>query len=159
MNWFTRLFRRKPKEERPITQADVEDLQREHSEYFGGQSPTTADTPPKPEPGDDLIGREFGNHNEARNRVHVFRQPFGYPIRLCDWVAVDREKLFIFCHTQGPTGPADVEMTKRALEYEAMNLQKKGGRPICKSCQAIVDGNRSSIGQDNHGNGTGAPLP
>jgi len=106
MNWFTRLFKRKPKPE-----------------------------PEPPKARGDIIARQGG---QKRNRVHVYRQPFVHPIRLCDWIHVDVETIERIGEAQGLGGPAEKEALAAALDWVEVN---KGVR-ICKHCQAIVKGKR-----------------
>jgi len=129
MNWFTRLFRRKPK--------------------------------PEPEPpsaqfkaGGDIIGRQAG---QKRNRVHVYRQPFGYPIRFCDWVMVDLYLIERVGEVQGILGgPAELNALEVALDW----AEAYKDAVICKHCLALAQGRRGPVmGMVNHGHGTGAPLP
>ena len=126
MNWFTRLFRRKPKPE---------------------------PTPARPKAGGDIIGRQRG---QKRNRVHVYRQPFGYPIRFCDWVMVNVETLERIGEAQGLNGPAELLTLDMALDW----AESTKGAIICKHCRALAQGKRGPVmGEVNHGHGTGAPLP
>lgn len=122
MNWFTRLFRRKPKPE---------------------------PTPTRPKAGGDIIGRQAG---QKRNRTHIYRQPFGYPIRLCDWVAVDKETIEYIGEAQGLCGPAAKEALVMALDW----AEKTKDAVICKHCRAMAQGKRESVGMINHGHGKGA---
>lgn len=68
---------------------------------------------PKPE----FIGRE-GGHNKKRNKIHIYQQPFGYPIRVCDW-----------------TGP-DEKVERFSGNY---------GDVTCKHCRAIIAGEREIL--------------
>lgn len=104
--------------------------------------------PARPQPGPDIIGRQAG---QKRNRVHIFRQPFGYPIRACDWVAVERESVEYRGEAQGVGGPAELKTLAVALDYR----ECKGDR-ICCHCRAVALGKRSSVGMYNHGHGKGA---
>ena len=89
---------------------------------------------PKPVPfqlaelGPDIIGRQGG---QKRNRVHLYRQPFGYPIRACDWIAVEEEDL------EDRRRPVDGELWADAL--------------TCKHCLDVAQGKR----EVNHGHGGG----
>lgn len=122
MNWFTRLFRRKPK---PVPFEK-----------------------PRPTPGPDIIGRQAGRN---RNRVHIFRQPFGYPIRACDWVAVERESIEYIGEAQGVAGPAELPTLAAALDY-----RECAGDQICRHCRNVALAKRTSVGMYNHGHGKGA---
>ena len=81
--------------------------------------------------GPDIIARQGG---QERNRVHLYRQPFGYPIRACDWEAVALDDL-------------------ESLPDEPRNPL---AAVTCKHCQAVISGKRTSVGMDNHGHGKGA---
>ncbi|MFA5429822.1 MAG: hypothetical protein WC329_01530 [Candidatus Omnitrophota bacterium] len=98
----------------------------------------------KHEPGPDIIARPLG---QKRNRVHVYRQPYGWPIRSCDWVAQAPEDLEIFW------------MIQEGQAVGFFNLAAEKGHSICKHCRAIIEGKRVSIGGKNHGHGKGAPPP
>ena len=126
MNWFIRLFRRKPK-------------------------PVPFETPrPQLKAGGDIVARQGG---QKRNRVHIYRQPFGYPIRLCDWVYVDVETIERIGETQGICGgAAELDALVLALNWAEDNKMAC----ICKHCQAIAQGKRESIGMKNYGHGKGA---
>lgn len=111
MCWFTRLFRRKQK--------------------------------PEPEPstrlkGGDIIGRQGG---QKRNRVHIYRQPFGYPIRLCDWVAVDVKTIERIGEAQGLCGPAELPALLMALDW----AETHKNAVICKHCRAVAQGKRGPV--------------
>lgn len=110
MNWFTNLFKRKPK---PVPFE-----------------------PPKP--GADIIGRQAG---QKRNRVHIYRQPFGYPIRLCDWILVDLNQIEEVGRCQGLGGPSEMAILADALYYRETH-----GDRICRHCKAVASGNRRSVG-------------
>ncbi len=99
--------------------------------------------------GGDIIGRQAG---QKRNRVHIYRQPYGYPIRLCDWSAVDKETIERIGEAQGLTGPAELKALEMALDW----AESTKGAVICKHCQAMAQGKRESIGMINHGHGKGA---
>ncbi len=128
MNWLERLFRRMFRRKDEI------------------KPPLKGFT--KPSPGPDLIGRQGG---QARNRVHIYRQPFGYPIRLCDWVAVERGSIEAKGQCQGIHGPAEVLALAAALDWR----EGQGDR-ICRHCHAVSVGKRTSVGMDLHGHGKGA---
>ena len=123
MNWFTRLFKRKPKPE-----------------------------PEPPKARGDIIARQGG---QKRNRVHVYRQPLGYPIRLCDWVAVDRDTIGRIGEAQGILGgPAEKEALVAALDWAEANKDVV----ICKHCRATVKGKRGPL-MGAPGNFTSAIRP
>jgi len=91
----------------------------------------------RPKPGPDIIGRQAG---QKRNRVHIYRQPFGYPIRLCDWVMVELTDIEKVGECQGVGGPAELTTLLMALDWRA----NQGDR-ICKHCEAVAIGYRQSI--------------
>lgn len=101
-------------------------------------------------PNRDIIARQGG---QKRNRVHVYRQPFGYPIRLCDWNAEAIEDLEVLGTWDEANTLAETPLDK-ALSYHADAI----GKRYCRNCEAVVQGKRSSFGQDNRGHGKGAPL-
>lgn len=88
--------------------------------------------------GGDIIGRQGG---QKRNRVHIYRQPFGYPIRLCDWVAQDIDSIERIGEAQGLNGPAKSPALVMALDW----AESTKGAVICKHCRAIVKGKRGPI--------------
>ena len=92
----------------------------------------------RPKPGPDLIGRQGG---QKRNRAHIYRQPYGYPIRLCDWVAVDVETIERIGEAQGLNGPAQKEALVMALDW----AEATKGAVICKHCRAAVKGKRGPL--------------
>lgn len=93
----------------------------------------------------DIIGRQGGR---KRNRVHVYRRPYGLPIRLCDWVGVDNDEIDIF-----GTIPSGELVTALAI------LRGDYDKQICGHCWDVVHGIRGSTGMENLGHGKGAPLP
>lgn len=104
---------------------------RQHKPYtlywpFGGRP---EDRPAPDTPGPDIIARLGG---QKRNRVHVYRQPFGYPIQLCSWEMPEQELENTFtCATE--------EETKATLS----TLIEAGEVTVCKNCQAIIEGKKS----------------
>lgn len=117
MNWFTRLFRRRPKPKAEAMARIIEERK----------------------PRGDIIGRQAG---QKRNRTHVYRQPFGYPIRLCDWVAQDIDSIERIGETQGITGgPAELNALEVALDW----AEAYKGAVICKHCLAIAQGKRGPV--------------
>lgn len=87
------------------------------------------DRPAPDTPGPDIIARLGG---QKRNRVHVYRQPFGYPIQLCSWEMPEQELENTFtCATE--------EETKATLS----TLIEAGEVTVCKNCQAIIEGKKS----------------
>ena len=108
MNWFTRLLRRKPKPE---------------------------PTPTRPKAGGDIIGRQSG---QKRNRTHIYRQPYGYPIRFCDWIAVDRDSVERTGEVQGLNGPAELPALVAALDW----AESMKNAVICKHCRVKAHGKR-----------------
>jgi len=126
MNWFTRLFRRKPKLHSTPTSVSDQEAKAAVAEAQ------------RPKAGGDIIGRQGG---QKRNRAHIYRQPYGYPIRLCDWVSVDVETIERIGEAQGLNGPAAKEALDAALDWaEAV---KKA--VICKHCRAAVKGKRGPL--------------
>ena len=121
MNWFTRLFRRKPKPE---------------------------PTPTRPKAGGDIIGRQGG---QKRNRTHIYRQPLGYPIRLCDWGAQDIDSIERVGECQGLNGPAELNALELALDWAETNKDAV----ICKHCRAVAQGKRGC----SYSLLAGLPLP
>jgi hypothetical protein len=103
-------------------------------------------------PGPDIIGRQGG---QKRNRVHIYRQPFGYPIRLCDWTAQQAKEIEIVGQVQGIGGPGEPKALAAGLDW----AESMKGAVICKHCRRIAQGIRESVGLNNHGHGTGAPTP
>ena len=91
-----------------------------------------------PKAGGDIIGRQGG---QRRNRTHIFRQPYGYPIRLCDWTAQDVESIERIGEAQGLTGPAQKEALVMALDW----AEATKGAVICKHCRAAVKGKRGPL--------------
>lgn len=96
----------------------------------------------------DIVGRQGG---QKRNRTHIYRQPFGYPIRFCDWVAVERETIERIGETQGiQGGPAQKEALEMGLDWAETNKDAV----ICKHCRALAQGKRGPVmGEVNHGHG------
>jgi len=89
--------------------------------------------------GGDIIGRQGG---QKRNRVHIYRQPLGYPIRLCDWIAVDMDTIERIGEAQGITGgPAELPALNAGLDWSE-NWKKA---VICKHCRALVNGKRGPV--------------
>jgi len=141
-NWFTRLFRRKPKPEPLVLEdeASVKELggkigeaeRRPRLEELEGISVE------RRKAGGDIIARQGG---QKRNRTHIYRQPFGYPIRLCDWVAVDVETIERIGEAQGLFGPAALLALEAALDW----AESVKGAVICKHCRALAQGKRGPI--------------
>jgi len=102
---------------------------------------STASTEIKPKPGPDLIGRQGG---QKRNRVHVYRQPHGYPIRFCDGETFDKEDLEALGKCTGGDGSSEPAMLKMALALQ----ERTPGVVICKHCLAILDGKRGNGSAD-----------
>jgi len=100
-------------------------------------------------PGNDIIGRQRG---QKRNRVHIYRQPSGYPIRLCDWIMVEKTDIEEVGECQGINGPADDIRVLAA----ALNWRENAGDRICRHCKATAQGKRTSFGMEYHGHGKGA---
>jgi len=98
----------------------------------------------------DIIARQGG---QKRNRVHLYRQPFGYPIRACDWTAVDVNDLETLGTWDEANARAETPLAN-ALLYHASVI----GADYCRHCLAVAEGIRTSIGGTNHGHGTGATL-
>jgi len=90
----------------------------------------------KPKP--DLIARQGG---QKRNRVHIYRQPFGYPIRACDWIAVEYSDVEVLGQCQGADGPAELVTLNMALDLH----ERKPGVVICKHCRKVAQGERNVI--------------
>jgi len=84
-------------------------------------TPPEPEPKPRPEPGPDIVARQGG---QKRNRVHLYRQPFGYPIRACDWSAVSLDE----------------------LESLADDPRDPLAAVTCRHCQAVILGKRASIG-------------
>jgi len=124
-----------PKSTRPTTVVNIRTLDMD-------TTPTREDLARLEGPA--LIARQGG---QKRNRVHLYRQPFGYPIRACDWEAF---------------APEDLEdVFKLTFGDPATALQSEGAafhKPTCKHCQAVIAGKRTSVGGTNHGHGKGATL-
>ena len=138
MNWFNQLFRRKP---RPTVQGELIPAVRESPNVETGDT-VAAEVPsdlqpPRPQPGPDIIGRQKGR---KRNRVHVYRQPFGYPIRLCDWFMVETDDIEEVGRCQGLGGPAEMITLATALDW-----RENHGDRVCRHCKAVVTGKRSSM--------------
>jgi len=93
-----------------------------------------------PKPGPDLIARQGG---QKRNRVHLYRQPFEYPIRACDWTAVEYNNVEVLGQYQGADGPADLATLNMALNLHA----RKPGVVICKHCRKVAQGKRQKAVQ------------
>jgi len=114
----------------------AQEVVRKHDQEAARTLYSTAGTVPQPKPGPDLIARQGG---QKRNRVHVYRQPFGYPIRACDWIAVDNIEVLGQC--QGADGPAELVTLNMALDLH----ERKPGVVICKHCRAVAQGKRNII--------------
>ena len=124
MNWFTRLFRRKSK---PEPEPDVV-FDTEHGRDI------------LLKPAADIIGRQGG---QKRNRVHIYRRPLGYPIRLCDWIAVDMESIQLIAHIEGISGPAEMKALVTGLDWAETWKNNRGEYvTICKHCRATIHGKR-----------------
>lgn len=149
MNWFTRLFKRTKKAESAIAKTSMFD--HEVQEKVAEAHKRMAEESRRR---GDIIGRQGG---QKRNRTHIYRQPLGYPIRLCDWTSQDKDTIESFGEVaQGANGPAAKEALVMALDW----AEKTKGAVICKHCRATVQGKREPImAMVNHGHGTGAPLP
>lgn len=130
MNWFTRLFRRKPKPE-PLVLEDEASVK----QLAGTVAGKIAE---ERKPGGDIIGRQAG---QKRNRTHIYRQPLGYPIRLCDWVAVDVEAIERIGEAQGLCGPAELPALVAALDW----AESTKNAVICKHCRAVAQGKRGPV--------------
>jgi len=92
----------------------------------------------KPKAGGDIIGRQGG---QKRNRAHIYRQPYGYPIRLCDWAAVDVETIERIGEAQGLCGPAELRVLAAVLDW----AEATKGAVICKHCRALAKGERGPL--------------
>lgn len=90
--------------------------------------------------GADIIGRQVG---QRRNRVHIYRQPYGYPIRLCDWSGVQLEDIEELGRCQGIGGPAEPITLVTALDWRLTQ-----GDRVCQHCKAAALGKRFSVGID-----------
>ena len=100
----------------------------------------------------DLIARQGG---QRRNRVHLYRQPYGYPIRACDWVSVEHSKLEVITELTPKPGLESWE-----IEYYFRDIEwPPDAKTVCKHCLEVVRGNRNVIGAKYHGHGVGAPHP
>lgn len=88
-------------------------------------------------PGPDIIARQGG---QKRNRYHIYRQPYGYPIRLCDWVAADETELEDIRKPEG-IPPEDLNGWT-ICEIESQELSMKA----CSHCVEVLHGRRTSIG-------------
>lgn len=84
----------------------------------------------------DIIGRQRG---QKRNRVHIYRQPYGYPIRYCDLVVVRPVDIEEVGRCQGFDGPAE----RRTLFAVLVWWENQGNR-ICRHCLATAQGKRLS---------------
>lgn len=107
---------------------------------FGRKPKTVPFEPPKRGP--YIIGRQAG---QRRNRVHIYVQPYGYPIRLCDWIVTDIlaiEEVARGLCLGGVTSP-------RTTLAIALERRKYLGDQICRHCEAVVAGKRASIGVVN----------
>ena len=134
---FLSLFKGKKKD---IPQADVSSDTR--YERFHEVRPRLEDlegiSVERTKAGGDIIGRQGG---QKRNRTHIFRQPFGYPIRFCDWIAVDKETIERIGECQGLFGPADLPALDIALDW----AEGKRNAVICKHCRALALGKRGPV--------------
>ncbi len=92
----------------------------------------------RPKAGPDIIGRQRG---QKRNRVHIFRQPYGYPIRLCDWALQDIDSIERIGEVEGTRGP--VEAARLVMALDLMDTTK--GTRVCKHCRATVKGKRGPL--------------
>lgn len=121
-----------------------------------GKPEPAPETEPEPEPKPtvdhlrrplpDLLARQSG---QKRNRYHVYEQPYGYPIRRCDWVAVELSSLDDVREIPGKEADVAIQILK-------------GGQTkrVCSHCLAIARGRQSPpLGMLHHGHGKGAPLP
>jgi len=88
----------------------------------------TVDHLRRPKP--DLIARQGG---QKRNRYHVYEQPYGYPIRRCDWVAVDREALEDAREIPGKEADVAIRIMKGDQ-----------AKRVCSHCLAIGRGRRGN---------------
>jgi len=93
----------------------------------------------RPKPGPDLIARQGG---QKRNRVHIYRQPFGYPIRACDWIAAEYNNLEVLAECQGVEGPCELEALDLTLNIKEERIP---GVVICKHCRKVAQGERNVI--------------
>jgi hypothetical protein len=94
----------------------------------------------------DMIARPKG---QKRNKIHIYRQPHGYPIRLCDWVYEEQEDIDIIFYGRGDT-------TLKNLLFSSGYLEQN---QVCLHCWRVLLGERKSFGMENHGHGKGAPAP
>lgn len=92
----------------------------------------------EPKPGPDIIARQGG---QKRNKTHIYRQPYGYPIRLCDWIYVDKTNIEVIGECQGVGGPAEMPTLAAALDW----AETKKKVVVCKHCQSAVVGRRFSM--------------
>ena len=83
--------------------------------------------------GPDLIARQSGR---KRNRIHLYLQPFGYPILACDWLAVEYSTL---------EDTLEVERGQGGNAIQILNGQPS--KRICRHCLAIAQGRRTTVGQ------------
>ena len=117
MNWLTRFFRFKRLREPEKPAVPIRGLKA----------------------GGDIVGRQGG---QKRNRTHIYRQPLGYPIRLCDWIAVDLDTIERIGEAQGISGgPAELPALNSGLDWA--EAWKKA--VICKHCRALVKGKRGPV--------------
>lgn len=85
----------------------------------------------------DLIARQGG---QKRNRVHIYRQPYGYPIRYCDWSAQDLDDIEILGRwEEAKSGPAT------PIQNALIHYAHLAGRSYCKNCHKIAFGKMPPI--------------
>jgi len=123
---FLSLFQGKPK---PLVLEDEASVKQ-----FAGKVSEAQ----RPKAGADIIARQGG---QKRNRAHIYRQPFGYPIRFCDWIAVDMETIERIGECHGLFGPADLPALDMALDW----AEGKRNAVICKHCRALAQGKRGPV--------------
>ncbi len=81
--WLKKRFRKRP--------IDVGDFTRAEPEIVNGEIQAVAIKPTVDRLKKPIFTARQGG--QKRNRRHIYHQPYGYPIRACDWIAVDDENL------------------------------------------------------------------
>lgn len=127
--WVAKLFKKNP----PLSPQQIDRL----AEVYA-QTEIDKIVPKPNQPGPDIIARQGG---QKRNRYHIYEQPQGWPVRVCDCepkattLLEDVRKPPPFLGEMGRTGWL-------VCEFESQELT---GR-TCSHCMEVLHGRRKSTG-------------
>lgn len=119
-NRLKNLFRAEPTEPPRVADIDMD------------TTPTREDVAKLAKPA--FIARQGG---QKRNRVHLYIQPYGYPIRICDFFPVTTVGLEIL-FDEKPSASCRAPISNMLIF-----IKSEGGR-VCSHCLAVVQKKRAT---------------